>query len=319
LGGVGVGETAAWPVNKMAKLLHCYIVMVEHNNQKETVPQEYPIVSTGPLIYNDKGEILFVRGPKFPDFWVVAGGKVHVGETVEDASKREIKEELGIDIDDLEFLTYHDAINPEFYTKNVHFIFIDHIARYVGGDIKTNEEISEYQWVAPEEALKNLKIDEYTRKNIEIFLVRKEEKEIKQKCEEYKQGWQRAVADYKNLQKETSERRQLLLEMSEQQILEEFIPVYGHLKLAINNEQLTNNNDPWLQGVRHVAKQFENILKAHKVEEIKTVGEKFDPKFHETVGEEESDKEHGTILKEIDGGYTMGGRVIKVAKVIIAK
>ena len=56
------------------------------------------------------------------------------------------------------------------------------------------------------------------------------------------------------------------------------------------------------------------------MEEIKTVGEKFDPKFHESVGEEAVEgKEHGLIVKEIDGGYVMRGRVVKVAKVVIAK
>ena len=141
---------------------------------------------------------------------------------------------------------------------------------------------------------------------------------------EYKSGWQRAVADYKNLQKETSERRQLLLEMSEQQILEEFIPVYDNFKKAFahhpevagdNEKQLKN----WISGIGHIQRQFGEVMKAHKVEEIKTVGEKFDPKFHEAAGEEVGEGEPGTILREVDGGYVMGERVIKAAKVIIAQ
>ena len=67
-------------------------------------------------------------------------------------------------------------------------------------------------------------------------------------------------------------------------------------------------------------KQFGDVLKAHNVEDIKTVGEKFDPKFHESVGEEGAEgQEAGAIVREVDGGYVMGGSVIKVAKVIIAK
>ena len=157
----------------------------------------------------------------------------------------------------------------------------------------------------------------------------------KEEMEKYKAGWQRAVADYKNLQRETSERRQLLLEMSEQQILNEFLPVYDNFKKAfsvpvgvLDNADApqggaTNNaNNGWMnwkQGIEHIKKQFGDILKAHRVEEIKTVGEKFDPKYHEAAGEEPGDGEPGTIAREVDGGYTMNGRVIKVAKVIIAK
>ena len=58
----------------------------------------------------------------------------------------------------------------------------------------------------------------------------------------------------------------------------------------------------------------------NNIEEIKTVGEKFDPKYHEAIGEEESEKYvAGMVIKEMAGGYKMGDRVIRPAKVIIAK
>jgi len=142
----------------------------------------------------------------------------------------------------------------------------------------------------------------------------------KQEAEEYKSGWQRALADYKNLQREVSERRGEWARLSEQQVLEEFIPVYDHLRMAIqgvkNKEQ--GINDPWVDGVNHVLRQFAEILKSHGVEEIKTVGEIFNPELHEAVGEEEGEEE-GKILREIFAGYTMNGKVIRPAKVIVTK
>ena len=143
---------------------------------------------------------------------------------------------------------------------------------------------------------------------------------MKVEMEEYITGWQRALADYKNLQKETTTRMGEWARMSERQILEEFIPVYDHLKMAINNEQLADKKDPWLEGVRYVAKQFDGILKAHDIEDIKTIGEKFDPTFHEAAGEEKAEgQEPGIIVREISSGYKMGDKVIKPAKVIITK
>ncbi|HLC69478.1 MAG TPA: nucleotide exchange factor GrpE [Patescibacteria group bacterium] len=144
--------------------------------------------------------------------------------------------------------------------------------------------------------------------------------------DEFKAGWQRALADYKNLQQEIANRRGEWVQMSEQQILEEFIPIYENFKKAFGHHpELDGENEEhkkmknWIQGVGYIMKQYGDVLKSHGVEEIKTVDEKFDPRFHEASGEEESDKEAGTILREVAGGYTMGGRVIKVAKVIIAK
>lgn len=138
---------------------------------------------------------------------------------------------------------------------------------------------------------------------------------------EYKAGWQRAVADYKNLQREVLSRQSEWAQLSERQILEEFIPVYDHLKLAMQESRIKNQelgNDQWFLGVTYVLKQFAEILKGHGVEEIKTVGEKFDTRFHESAGEQDGE-ESGKIIREVSGGYKMGERVIKPARVIISK
>lgn len=145
----------------------------------------------------------------------------------------------------------------------------------------------------------------------------------KAEAEEYKSGWQRALADYKNLQKESADMRSVWAKASEQYILEEFIPVYENFKKAFSHRENLNEENGWKQwaeGIGHIKKQFGDILKTYQVEEIKTIGEKFDPRFHEAVGEEESEgNESGTVLKEIEGGYKRGGKVIKPARVIISK
>lgn len=144
---------------------------------------------------------------------------------------------------------------------------------------------------------------------------------LKKEAEEYKAGWQRAVADYKNLQKEISDRRAEWAQMSEQQILEEFLPVYDNLKLAfrLQTTDYSPEQQKWVDGIEHIKQQFENILKAHGIEEIKTIGEVFNPELHEAVAEEQSDQPEHTVLKEIETGYVMRGKVIKAAKVIVSK
>ncbi len=163
----------------------------------------------------------------------------------------------------------------------------------------------------------------------------KECEKHKAESEEYKAGWQRALADYKNLQNEINVRRGEWAQMSETQILEEFIPVYENFKKAFNHHpEVTPDNEEhktfknWIDGIGFIMKQFNDILKAHGVEEIKTVGEKFDPKFHEAMSAlaPESDdsvqgknQESGIIVKELEGGYKVGNKVIKAAKVIVSK
>jgi len=147
------------------------------------------------------------------------------------------------------------------------------------------------------------------------------------KAQEYKKDWQRALADYKNLQKEISDRRSEWAQLSEAQILEDFIPVYDNFKSAFaHHPVLSPDNEEhkhikaWIDGIGYIMKQFGDVLKGRGLQEIKTVGEKFDPKLHEAMGEEEvADKEVGVIVKELVGGYKMKDKVVKVAKVIISK
>jgi molecular chaperone GrpE len=140
-------------------------------------------------------------------------------------------------------------------------------------------------------------------------------------CEEYKMGWQRATADYQNLVRETSKQKSEWMQMIKGNILEDFIPVYDNFKKAFAYEV----SDPtqfenWKKGIEYIMKQFGDIVKQNGVEEIKTVGEMFDARFHEIVGEEDSEtaREH-EIIREMDGGYKSGDKVLKVAKVIVAK
>ena len=146
--------------------------------------------------------------------------------------------------------------------------------------------------------------------------------ELQKQLEEYKSGWQRATADYQNLCREVDARRSELVAWSEQTILEEFLPVYANFKKAFasKNGGWTPDQENWAKGIEYIMKQFELVLKQHGVEEIDAVGKQFDPTKHEAAGEEECDEaEEGSVLKVVDPGFTMRGRVIKVARVIIKK
>lgn len=138
---------------------------------------------------------------------------------------------------------------------------------------------------------------------------------------DYKDKYLRAVADYQNLQKEIEKQRAMWAQMSELQILSEFLPVYDNLKKALGMEHEAWNMEQknWRKGIEHIAKQLSEMLKRHGVEEMKTVGEKFNAELHEAIGEEESHEfEEGTIVREVESGYLMNGKVIKAAKVIVA-
>ncbi len=163
--------------------------------------------------------------------------------------------------------------------------------------------------------------DENTNNNIQDEEVKETSSADCKNCEEYKTGWQRAQADYQNLVRETARQKGEWMQMIKGDVLEDFIPVYDNFKKAFAYDATDPKQfESWKKGIEFIKKQFGDVIKQNGIEEIKTVGEVFDARFHEIVGEEESDgaQEH-EIIREAEGGYKSGEKVLKVAKVIVAK
>ena len=89
-----------------------------------------------------------------------------------DAVRREVKEEVGLDVEVVEMLLVQEAIfPPEFYKKR-HFIFIDFYCKSKDQQVKLDQdEIQDYIWVYPGAAY-NLKLDSFTRKTLDRYLAR---------------------------------------------------------------------------------------------------------------------------------------------------
>ena len=163
-----------------------------------------------------------------------------------------------------------------------------------------------------ESDLKNVKDDNHSASDTN------ELEELKKKCEEYLNGWKRAKADYLNLKKEISEKQKDWLDFIQAGLLLEILPLINNLKIALSHVPEEARKENWVIGFEHIYKQFVEFLKKLEIEEIKTVGEKFNPEFHEAISQEENtDVEDQIILKEIGPGYKMNEKVIVPAKVIV--
>lgn len=137
-------------------------------------------------------------------------------------------------------------------------------------------------------------------------------------------NWQnkylRALADYQNLLKQTAKEKMEFAVYANEQMLREILPVYDHLKLAIEHHN-GESTDEWLTGVKHVVKQFKDVLEKIGVEEIRVKDKKFDHNLMDAIKSEETEDENldGYVAKEIKAGYRLNGKVIEPAKVIVYK
>jgi len=133
--------------------------------------QQFPEPTVGALIFSPEGKLFLMRSHKWRDKYVVPGGHIELGETAEHALTREVKEETGLDIYDVEFLCFQEFIHDDAFWERRHFIFLDYVCRTDSTDARLNSEAEEYVWVTLEEALR-LAIDPYTRVAIEKYLKR---------------------------------------------------------------------------------------------------------------------------------------------------
>lgn len=152
----------------------------------------------------------------------------------------------------------------------------------------------------------------------------KELKEKIERCEgeksEYLAGWQRARADYLNFKKNEIERIEEIIKNANEELILKILPILDNLELAEANLSNSSRESDYIKGVLQIKKQFLDILKREGVEEIKTIGERFDPNFHDVVEEiEKKGVDAGIIIKEIQKGYTLNGKVIRPSKVRVSK
>jgi len=113
---------------------------------------ENPVPTVRVILQNDKGEILFIKRKDTnyeQDKWCLPGGDIESGETVEQACKKEVKEETNLDISNIKFLFYNDDLPIENISER-HCLGLYFTADFTG-EIKLNHESSDHIWLNPNE------------------------------------------------------------------------------------------------------------------------------------------------------------------------
>ena len=130
----------------------------------------YPEATVGALIVREDSKLLLARSPKFFNKWIVVGGHVKLGETLEAALRREIREELSIEIEVGRLVMVGDFIFDPCFHKKKHFIFHDFLCRHVSGKPKVDgRELTEAKWFSAKGALA-ADLESHTRKALVTYL-----------------------------------------------------------------------------------------------------------------------------------------------------
>jgi 8-oxo-dGTP diphosphatase len=114
---------------------------------------DVPRVAVGAIVVKDGRVLLVKRGrPPSQGLWAIPGGRVELGETLQAAAEREISEETGLTIRAGDPAHTFDAIiRDDAGRVRFHYVIVDLLADYLGGELRPGDDAREARWVAPQD------------------------------------------------------------------------------------------------------------------------------------------------------------------------
>lgn len=138
--------------------------------------------------------------------------------------------------------------------------------------------------------------------------------------ERLKDMWMRTAADFDNFRKRTRREVEDARRAGAEDLLRTVLPVFDNLERAIQSSQRATEIKAVADGLSMVLKQFVDAVGRAGIQKIATIGHPFDPSVHEAIQQvETTDHPPGTVIAEVQPGYTQGERLIRAAMVVVAK
>ena len=141
-----------------------------------------------------------------------------------------------------------------------------------------------------------------------------------QELAEIKDRYLRSLAENENARKRIRQQSEEMVRLQRENLLRELLPVVDNLERAVDAARDGGNGKPIVEGVEMVLRNMLDFLKTHGVIQLASVGQPFDPQRHEAVDQiESSDHPPNTVVNELHRGYQIGDRLLRPARVAVAK
>ncbi len=134
---------------------------------------------------------------------------------------------------------------------------------------------------------------------------------------EYKDGWQRSLADFQNYRRRIEAEKAETYQIAVGSIIKRYLPVLDDMERALAARPA---DLAWVNGIELIYHKLQSILEAEGLKRIEAEGQMFDPNFHEAIMLEPAEGvESGHIIAVVQNGYMIGERVIRPAQVRVAQ
>ncbi len=136
--------------------------------------------------------------------------------------------------------------------------------------------------------------------------------------ESFKDRYLRSAAELDNFRKRTARTRSDVREETLRDALLQFAPVMDNMRRALDQE--TQGVDALKEGIELIYDQLRTAFSTYGLEPIQAVDSEFDPNLHEAMMEvEDSERTPGTVIQEMEKGYTLNGKVVRPSRVVVSK
>jgi molecular chaperone GrpE len=129
----------------------------------------------------------------------------------------------------------------------------------------------------------------------------------------------RALADFSNFKRRHQEDYAQAMKFASRELILKILPIIDNFERAVSAAEQQHSFDSLAEGVKLTLRQFNDLLEREGIESIESVGQEFDPMFHEAVQRVETDEyPENTVVGEVQTGYKQGDQVIRPARVRVA-
>ncbi|HKZ22170.1 MAG TPA: nucleotide exchange factor GrpE [candidate division Zixibacteria bacterium] len=176
-------------------------------------------------------------------------------------------------------------------------------------------EVSEPAGEAGEESEKS----EEEEQPAQLGILKERLSETEKQNKELEERLIRLAAEFDNYKKRVAKEQNQLVKNANENLISKLLESLDNFSRALDSAKNSADIKSLQSGLELIYSQLMDILTKEGLEEIRAVGERFDPYLHEAVLQIESDQPEGTIVDEISKGYKLNGKVIRHSKVVVAK
>lgn len=142
---------------------------------------------------------------------------------------------------------------------------------------------------------------------------------LQELADEHQARTLRVQADFDNFRRRTQKEKEELAQYATSKLVTELLPVLDNFERALSTSPAGADSEAFIKGVNMIFRQLDGVLKSEGLTAMETVGQPFNPEYHQAIMQVESEEhEEGIVTEEVQKGYLLKGKILRPAMVKVS-